>query len=150
MTIRTNFQIQQETALRFRPTILLPHYLENCSLGRNGDPAKRLMMAILNEALKDFEDNVFTKQRSGRSLYGQAKDWIFDETEEWLFSFNSICRRLGFDPNYLRCQLLRVSARKLRRSTLTAKTGTSPIRTLYSGLPDKGPAGPPDDSPFTR
>ena len=120
MKTRANFEIQQEPALCFRPTTLLPHYLENCSPGRNGDSAKRLMMAILDEGLKDFEENVLTEQRSERSLYRQAKDWIFDESEEWLFSFNSICRCLGFDPNYLRSELLRTSARKLRISRLTA------------------------------
>jgi hypothetical protein len=83
------------------------------------------MMAILNEALKDFEENVSTKQRSRRRLYRQAKNWIFDETEEWLFSFNSICRCLGFDPNYLRCHLLRASVRKLSSSFLTVKLAAS-------------------------
>jgi hypothetical protein len=101
------------------------------------------MMAILNEALKDFEDNVSMNQRSGRSLYRQAKNWIFEETEEWLFSFNSICRHLGFDPNYLRCQLLRASARKLRISRLTANL-TLPRVTLRNG----GPAALTDYSPL--
>lgn len=116
MKTRTNLRLQEETARCFSPTILLAQSLENCSLGRSGDSAKRLMTAVLNQALEDFEENVFTKQPSGRSLYRQARDWIFDETEELLFSFKSICRHLGFDPDYLRCQLLRASARKLRIS----------------------------------
>jgi hypothetical protein len=110
MQTRTNTKIEQEMAFRSNPSIVLHHYLEP-------DPAKRLMMAILREAMTDFEENFSAKNRTKRNLYRQAKDWIFDEAEDWLFSFKTICRSLRLNPDDLRCQLIRSGARKLRFST---------------------------------
>jgi hypothetical protein len=106
MQTRTNVKIEQEIALRFKP-------------GR--DPAKRLMTAVLREAMMDFEENVLAKSKTKRKLYRQAKDWIFDEAEDWVLSFENICRGLGLNPNDLRYKVLCSGARKLRFYTWSTK-----------------------------
>jgi hypothetical protein len=121
MQTRTNAKIEQEIGLRLKPGRLLPHYLDHHRMARSLDPAKRLMIAVLREAMTDFEENVLAKRKTKRNLYRQAKDWIFDEAEDWLFSFENICRCLGLNPNDLRYKLLRSGARKLRFSTWPTK-----------------------------
>ena len=71
------------------------------------------MIAVLQKAIVDFEENVSAKTGRRRNLFREAKDWIFDEATNWLFSFENICAVLGLDPDYVRGRLLRWSASKL-------------------------------------
>ena len=101
--------------------ILPPQHFECHGRSVNLPPAKGLMLAILRKAIIDFEENVAAKNGRRRSLFRQAKDWIFDEGTAWLFSFENICRVLGLHPDYLRGGLLLASAKKLRCSPRHSK-----------------------------
>jgi hypothetical protein len=69
--------------------------------------------ALLRQAIADFQDNVAAQSRNNKKRFREARDWIFDEAGEGLFSFENICAVLGLHPNYLRGGLLLSSARKL-------------------------------------
>jgi hypothetical protein len=71
------------------------------------------MLAILGDAIVNFQENALAKDGRRRNLFREAKDWIFDEEANWLFSFENICEVLGLDPAYVRGGLLRWSASKL-------------------------------------
>lgn len=77
---------------------------------RQISPEKRLILAILNDAVQSFIATV--RPRSPKELceFEEAQMWIMEPDSEWIFSFDSICSQLGLDPDYLRSGLLKLKA----------------------------------------
>jgi len=106
--------LEEKIALLFQTdTLVASGYFEALRCNATWEPGKKLMLAILRDAIAVFQENVFAKGERKRNLYREAKDWIFAEEPDWMFSFESICDTLGLDPQYVRGGLLRWSARKL-------------------------------------
>ena len=74
---------------------------------------RRLMVAILADALDCYQKHMMTSNVRRRKLFRDADRWIHSE-EYWVFSFRNICEVLGLDP-----QALREQARRWRRQELT-------------------------------
>ena len=90
------------------PDIFLPsQFYGSGGLSRKLEGEKRLMIAILKDAVECLDKFRGSRSSSGRSHYLSALEWVQDENTEWLFSFTNICDLLGFDPNYLREVLLK-------------------------------------------
>lgn len=90
------------------PDIFLPsQFYGNGGLSRKLEGEKRLMIAILKDAVECLDKFRGSRSSSGRSHYQNALEWVEDENTEWLFSFTNICDLLGFDPDYLREVLLK-------------------------------------------
>jgi hypothetical protein len=68
---------------------------------------KRLMLAILESAIEDFQKYVSAKDRRGKVLYQEAEEWILQTDAEWFLSFNNICETLSLSPDQVRRALLR-------------------------------------------
>jgi hypothetical protein len=81
------------------PEILLPVQLADPHT-KQGE--KRLMLAVLEEAVGTFQRNVHAKSRRGQRLFREAEEWIASPDTSWMFAFESICHTLGLDPHYLR------------------------------------------------
>lgn len=105
------------------PDIFLPsQFYGNGALSRQLEGEKRLMIAILKDAVECLEKYRGARSGAGKISYQSAIEWVEDTDTEWLYSFTNICELLGFDPNYLREQLLRRENRyikPLRRRTLS-------------------------------
>ena len=90
------------------PDIFLPsQFYGNGGLSRQLEWEKRLMIAILKDAVECLDKYRGARNSSGRSHYESALEWVDDKGTEWLFSFTNICDFLGFDPDYLRQVLLK-------------------------------------------
>lgn len=90
------------------PDIFLPSQFYGAGgLSRKLEGEKRLMIAILKDAVECLDKFRSSRSSSGRSHYLNALEWVQDENTEWLFSFTNICDLLGFDPEYLREVLLK-------------------------------------------
>jgi hypothetical protein len=90
------------------PDIFLPsQFYGSAGLSRQLEGEKRLMIAILKDAVECLEKYRSARSSVGRSHYENAIDWIKDTDTEWLFSFTNICDLLGFDPDYMREVLLK-------------------------------------------
>jgi hypothetical protein len=90
------------------PDIFLPSQIYgNGGLSRKLEGEKRLMIAILKDAAECLEKFRASRSSAARISYQSAIDWIEDSDTDWLYSFNNICDLLGFDPAYLREQLLK-------------------------------------------
>jgi hypothetical protein len=63
---------------------------------------ERLMLAVLDSAVEDFQKYVLARHTSGKKLFQQAEEWFFDKDSEGLFSFESICETLGLHPGPIR------------------------------------------------
>ncbi|MBI2350386.1 MAG: hypothetical protein HYV00_02715 [Deltaproteobacteria bacterium] len=88
-------------------TFLPSQFYGNGGLSRQLEGEKRLMLAILKDAVECLEKYREGRSSSSMELYQNALEWIEDKGTDWLFSFNNICDLLGFDPDYLRDFLLR-------------------------------------------
>ena len=76
-------------------------------LSRQLEGEKRLMIAILKDAVECLEKYRGARTTAGRELYQNAMEWVEDKGTGWLFSFDNICGLLGFDPDYMRGFLLK-------------------------------------------
>jgi hypothetical protein len=90
------------------PDIFLPSQFYGAGgLSRKLEGEKRLMIAILKDAVECLEKYRSARNGIGRVQYQNAIEWVEDTGTEWLFSFTNICDLLGFDPHYLREVLLK-------------------------------------------
>ncbi len=70
-------------------------------------PEENLMLAVLGDALFCFQKYHRAGDREGKKQFADAQYWLFDNGEEWPFSFTNICAALRISPGYLRRALLR-------------------------------------------
>ncbi len=90
------------------PDVFLPYqFYGRGGLSRQLEGEKRLMIAILKDAVECLEKYRGSRDGAGRGHYENALEWVQDKGTGWLFSFTNICDLLGFDPDYLRSVLLR-------------------------------------------
>jgi hypothetical protein len=97
-----------EATSRFQPDSLLPvQYFENFRREIQTDPEKRLMLAVLEDALTCFQKHYSSRGGRGLRLFRETEEWIFREDSGRLFSFGNICEVVDVDPQYVRRGLLR-------------------------------------------
>jgi hypothetical protein len=97
-----------ENALAFfQPDILIGYQFVATYIRRfHLEPEKTLMLAILQDAVVCFQDNLGATDKRKRQLFVEAQEWIMEENANYLYSFDSICALLGFSPSYLRQGLM--------------------------------------------
>ncbi len=63
---------------------------------------KRLMLAVLHNAIDCYQKYVFADDRFGREQFEEAAAWINCTSTHGLFSFESISEALDIEPEYFR------------------------------------------------
>ena len=108
--------MQQDLTYLFEPDVLAPSQFHAVlKSGATPDPERRLMIAVLEDAVSCLAKDPRRIPRQQRKSYEEAYRWInSSDSAEWVFSFTSVCETLGFDPGYLRRGLNTWAA--LRRS----------------------------------
>lgn len=107
------FNMDERIASLFEPdTLLSAQYFENLRRKTLLEPEKRLMLAILEDAINCYQDHLLAQRSKAKKLFTEAEEWILDKSSDWLFSFDSICDTLGFNPEYVRQGLLRWMEKK--------------------------------------
>jgi hypothetical protein len=92
----------------FQPdTLLSAQYFDNMRRRTLLEPEKRLMLAILEDAVDCFKENLSAESGRRKMLFDDAEQWIRADGGDWVFSFDYICEALGFNPAYVRQGLLR-------------------------------------------
>ena len=81
-------------------------------------PEKRLMIAVLDDAVQSFLAGIRPRKSGDLRHFREAEEWIMDSSGNWVLSFDSICNLLELDPDYLRSGLekLKAEARAEQRS----------------------------------
>ena len=103
---------EETSASLFQPDTLIPdQYLETFRRKRLA-PEKKLMLTVLEDAVRCFQDNVTARGGKRKKLFDEAEEWILEENSDWLFSFESISEVLGLNPQYVRQGLLRWKEKK--------------------------------------
>ena len=107
MTHETTPSIQENVAFLFQADSLVPaEYFETFRRKTHLEPEKRLMLAVLDDAIACFQKYVSAREGRGEKIFGEAEDWFLEENGDWPFAFENICDVLGIDPHYLRQGLL--------------------------------------------
>jgi hypothetical protein len=78
-------------------------------------PEKRLMFAVLQDAIECFQNHKFEQRAKVTNQFLDTERWIFLDDREWPFSFLNICEAVGIDSDYLRKGLLRWKERAGRK-----------------------------------
>jgi len=91
----------------FQPDELAAHqYQKTFERVRTLQPERRLILAVLEDAIMCFQRYLHAKGGKEKKLHQDAVAWIFDQNDMSAFSFENICDVCGLDPDYLRTGLL--------------------------------------------
>jgi hypothetical protein len=89
-----------------QPDILAaPQYADD-RRAKTLEAEKSLMLAILEDAVRCFQENCSAACGNRKRIFDDAQRWIFQRNNDWVFSFENICAALGFDPQYVRRGLI--------------------------------------------
>jgi hypothetical protein len=108
-TAERNYVDENATvASLFEPdTVASAQYFDNFQRKTPTEPENRLLMAVLDDAIHCFQDNVLAEKGKSKKLFDDAEEWVLKEGADWIFSFRNVCELLGIDPEYLRAGLMR-------------------------------------------
>jgi len=113
MTYETGLSMEERVTSLFQPDTLIPdQFLETFRRKVPLEPEKKLLLAVLEDAISCFQKYAFTREGKGRVLFQDAEQWFLEKNGDWLFSFSNVCETLGFDSDYLREGVLRWKAEK--------------------------------------
>ena len=117
--------VDEQFSSLFQPdTLLSAQYFRNLRRRTILEPEKRLMLAVLEDAVNCLRSNVVARTKEEKRLFRETEDWILESGHDWVFSFENICAVLGFDPQYVRRGLLRLKEKRLPKH----RRGTGPLR----------------------
>ncbi len=119
----------------FQPDVLLPsQYLATTQRKFPSQPEKKLMLAILEDAVVSFQKFLFAQNGRRKTLFREAEEWLFQDNGQWVFCFETICDALGFNADYLRKGLIEWKQRELAKQHKAL---------IYSLRPDGKPKSRP-------
>src|SRR5918999_6369022 len=92
----------------FQPdTLMSDEYFANYRRRIPLEPEKALLLAVLEDGVRTFQDNIFAETGKKRVLLDEAREWLFTDGFEHVFSFKSVCSSLGVNAGYIRRRLKR-------------------------------------------
>jgi hypothetical protein len=97
------------------------------------DGERRLMLAVLEDAVLICQRNALTRSPEKRQEFKEAREWIEDDDTVWPFSFENICSVLGIDAEYVRAGL-----RSRGRASSSRRRSLDPIAPRIVPLSARG------------
>lgn len=120
MMDRAESVLEERLGFLFQPDVLIPaQYFDTLRSKTGMEPEKRLMLAVLEDAVRCFQDNVSAESDAKKKLFAEAAEWFLAEDDNSTFSFDNICDALALNPEYVRRGLLR-----WKEKTLTTHRNT--------------------------
>jgi hypothetical protein len=89
-------------------------------------PEIRLMLAVLEDAINCYQDNIFAVNKKRVQLFKEAEQWFMDDDASWIFSFVSICSILDLEPDYFRVGIRRWAAMQRNVRKALPRTASQP------------------------
>jgi hypothetical protein len=91
------------TGIELEPETILPsQYHAVSGIDASLQPEKRLMLAVLEDAVGTFQKHVNARERTGERLFNEVADWFASDDQDWPYSFVNIGHALGLDVEYFR------------------------------------------------
>jgi hypothetical protein len=119
----------EEHAGVFQPDVLLgSQYLDRVRRSAEFEPERRLMVAVLEQGVRDYLAPRAPRDAADVELYREVEAWVDDREATWFYSFQRICEMLGIDADYLRRGLHAAGerARRPKREKPREPAGESP------------------------
>jgi hypothetical protein len=115
--------------LELEPEVVLPSQFH----GKPGydaslQPEKRLMLAVLEDAVGTFQKYVCARDRAAQRLLAEVEDWFGSDDLEWPYAFVNICNALGLEVDYMRDGLRRWKQQQLDARVDGVKVVRFPFR----------------------
>ncbi|MBM4259955.1 MAG: hypothetical protein FJ145_00765 [Deltaproteobacteria bacterium] len=118
MSYETGLSMEERVTSLFQPDTLLPEqFLDTFRRKLHLEPEKKLMLAVLEDAVACYQKYLFARDGKGKTLFRETEEWVIDDHGDWLFSFANVCDLLGFEADYLRQGLLKWKERRLAEHT---------------------------------
>ena len=124
----------------FIPDVLTPGQYYDGMRADNGCARhiKRLMLAVLEDAVRCYLTYANSRSRAQRRLFVEAEGWLTDHKADGAFAFDTVCETLGIDPNCLREGLRQWRLKQLDGMNPRRLTRRSPVTTVGRiGAPPK-------------
>jgi len=103
MVYQNGLSMEERVTSLFQPDTLLPdQFLDTFRRKLHLEPEKKLMLAILEDAVACFQKYLFARDSKGKAQFRDTEVWVFQGDDLSVFSFDIVCETLGLDPNYLR------------------------------------------------
>jgi len=80
------------------------------------EPEKKLLLAVLENAIRTYRQYVFTPSR----LLHEVEEWLFSENRDHPFSFETICDALGLNTECVRRGILRSQSNRAKKQPAAA------------------------------
>jgi hypothetical protein len=87
-------------------TLLSKQYFDTFRRNTYLEPEKRLMRAILEDAINCYQDNYISRTGKKKRFFDEVREWIVSMDSDWVFSFEHVCDALGLNAAYIRRGLL--------------------------------------------
>jgi hypothetical protein len=105
---RASVAVAEKAMGIFQPDILIDAQFQSTYRRRfHLDPERLLMLAVLQDAVVCFQENLTATCKRKQMLHIEAEEWILNEDKSYLFAFENVCETLGYDAGYMRAGLLR-------------------------------------------
>ena len=87
----------------FQPdTLLSEDYAANFRRKLPLEAERTLLLAVLEDGIRCYQENIHATGGKRRTLFEEAREWLFSDDADWFCSFVSICTLLNLEPNYIR------------------------------------------------
>ena len=103
MSYDTGLSMEERVTSLFQPDTLLPdQYLDTFRRKLHLEPEKKLMLAILEDAIACYQKYLLARDSKGKALFEEAEEWVEEVDGAGVFAFDGVCEILGLNPEYLR------------------------------------------------
>lgn len=109
-------------------TVLPSQFFERVQIDATLQPEKRLMLAVLEDAVGTYQKLVHVTGRRARRLFVEAEEWFESRERDWPFAFENICEGLGLEAGYIRRGLQRWRDGQMAHPESSAKVVRFPFR----------------------
>jgi hypothetical protein len=107
---------EKSVSLMQADTLVPFQYLETTKRKIPLEAEKRLMLAVLEDAIYCFQKFCRARSRKEQRLFADTEAWIVEAGGGWIFSFEHICETMGLDPSYMRRGLMQWKQAMLGRA----------------------------------
>jgi hypothetical protein len=111
--------------------VVLPTQFFSALIDPHGEPERRLMVAVLEEAISAVLGGARSGTEERRAIAHEAERWFASDSRAWPFAFCTLCDVLGLDVGRVRLVLAgwRERQRSFRRPRLQAGRGRHQVQT---------------------
>lgn len=109
-------------------TILPSQYFSGVQIDASLQPEKRLMLAVLEDAVGTFQKYVNMSDRRAQALFTETEEWFASDDVEWPYSFVNMCHALGLEVDYMRQGMWRWRDRQRARGAAGGNVLRFPFR----------------------